>query len=285
MKRFHWFATLLVALSLVSCGPQMADDAALKSWILRQCMSDEYARSIVNDFMQQVAKGDIKVKGINKTVAQQYERARQQYGGQSVDAAFEEEAFDILSEDLKQQGDVFSSVPFYSLAFFQWTTLSKLSWKWGLEKFSDFLLDDYEKYLTQEELPIGNPFDRTGAFYWDGTVFKVSHIERFLFAFSVDGLKQLNTGDEYLEAKDNLLGLAVAFFQYQDDYAEEEISILDWNYDVNATGLAYTGYLVEYEIGEGYYVLLSLKEFDDGRYTYEIIYKGNSLDEMLWHYE
>lgn len=279
MKRFHWFAAFLVVLSLVSCAPRMADDVTLKSWILRQCMSDRYARSMVNDFMQQVAKGDIKVKGINKKVALQYESTRQKYDGQLVDAAFEEEAFDILSEDLKLQGDVFSSVPFYSLAFFQWAALSKVyAWEGGLEKFGNNLQDDYDKYLMQDELPI---YD---AFFWDETGFLVN-AECFLFAFSVDGFKQLNTGEEYLEGKDNLLALAHAFFQFQDDYVEEEISILDWNYDANATGLAYTGYLVEYEIGQGYYVLLSLKEFDNGRYTYEIIYKGNSLDDMLSYYE
>lgn len=280
MKRFHWFAAFLVVLSLVSCGPRMADDAALKSWVLRQCMSNRYACSMVNDFMQQVAEGDIKVKGINKKVALQYESTRQKYDGQLVDAAFEKEAFGILSEDLKPQGDMFSSASFYSLAFFQWVALSKVyAWEGGLDKFGNNLLNDYEKYLTQEELPI---YD---AFFWDETGFLVN-AECFLFAFSVDGLKRLNTDDEHAEVMDNLLALAEAFFQFQDDYAEEEISIIDWNYDEGATGLTYTGYLVEYEIGEGYYVLLSLKEFDDDdRCTYEIIYNGNSLDDMLSYYE
>ena len=48
----------------------------------------------------------------------------------------------------------------------------------------------------------------------------------------------------------------------------------------------YTGYLIEYEIGEGFYVLLDLIENDnDDRYRWTIVYAGDSLTELHQCYE
>ncbi|MBQ9597621.1 MAG: hypothetical protein IJR34_05180 [Bacteroidales bacterium] len=68
--------------------------------------------------------------------------------------------------------------------------------------------------------------------------------------------------------------------------AQGQFKVLSWDYDKGAQGDSYTGYLIEYEIGEGYYVLLSLIEYDKtNRYKADIIYKGSSLQELNNCYE
>lgn len=89
------------------------------------------------------------------------------------------------------------------------------------------------------------------------------------------------------EAKRQITNLMTGYFDYVDEFAAKEVNVINWLYNEN--GLLsdkYTGYLVEYEIGKGYYVLLSLTEYDDSdRYTCEIIYQGNSLNELHQCYE
>jgi hypothetical protein len=46
-------------------------------------------------------------------------------------------------------------------------------------------------------------------------------------------------------------------------------------------GDAYTGYIVTYEIGRGYYALVSLVEFDGtSKYDIDLIYRGRSLSDL-----
>ena len=90
--------------------------------------------------------------------------------------------------------------------------------------------------------------------------------------------------------KDNAQKLFIAlcdsyFAEYQ-RIGQDEIAVLNWIFDRDAQGDKYTGYLIEYEIGEGYYVLLSLIEYDESnRYKAEILYKGHSLQELRSLYE
>lgn len=69
-----------------------------------------------------------------------------------------------------------------------------------------------------------------------------------------------------------------------DNYSPSDVKVLDWNYNVDVIGDAYTGYLVTYEIGTGYYALVSLIEFDNSsRYELELIYRGRSLSDLNNH--
>ena len=80
--------------------------------------------------------------------------------------------------------------------------------------------------------------------------------------------------------------LCAAYFAEYERIAKEKIVVLNCCLDVNAQGSKYTGYLIEYEIGEGYYVLLSLIEYDESnRYKADIVYKGNSLQDLQKCYE
>lgn len=74
-----------------------------------------------------------------------------------------------------------------------------------------------------------------------------------------------------------------AFMKYCSDYAEQQVSVLNWNLEKNSVGDTYTGYLVTYEIGYGFYVLTHLVEFDDEDrgYHVETIYAGTSFTELI----
>lgn len=83
-----------------------------------------------------------------------------------------------------------------------------------------------------------------------------------------------------------LKALRESYFREYDLIAKKDFSVLNWTLDESSQGDKYTGYLIEYEIGEGYYVLVSLIEYDKSdRYTAKILYKGNSLQEMQGYYE
>ena len=46
------------------------------------------------------------------------------------------------------------------------------------------------------------------------------------------------------------------------DYSTSDVKVLDWDYNSDMVGYSYTGYIVTYEIGKGYYALVNLVEFD-----------------------
>ena len=79
---------------------------------------------------------------------------------------------------------------------------------------------------------------------------------------------------------------ADSFLAYVEDVADKEVHMLNWQLNEDAVADTYTGYLVEYEIGSGFYVLLDLIEYDkEERYTCEIVYSGDSLTELHQCYE
>lgn len=79
---------------------------------------------------------------------------------------------------------------------------------------------------------------------------------------------------------------ADSFLAYVEDVADKEVHMLNWQLNEDAVADTYTGYLVEYEIGSGFYVLLDLTEYDkEERYTCEIVYSGDSLTELHQCYE
>ena len=76
------------------------------------------------------------------------------------------------------------------------------------------------------------------------------------------------------------------FFAYIENLAEDEVKMLNWTLNEDALADTYTGYFVEYEIGSGFYALLDLVEYDnEDRYTWELVYSGNSLSELHQYYK
>ena len=286
MRQFHWVIGLLIALLATSCGPQMANNATLKSWVLRQCIDDDYKQSMLDDFMSLVAQGKIKVDGIGRKDRKEYAAFQAECDGVNASATA------TVKEAFEQHAT--ASVAFSSMVFFEKLT--------GMD-FPEGNLDEYSEYLNglfyasvvegnlneaitqnmMSDLFDGSNKEKYAKLMASIAMGGGSEIEFNLNLLESCGEKMKQGGTE--EAWEVISGLGEAFFQYMDDYADEEVSVLDWNYDEGATGIAYTGYLVEYEVGSGYYVLLSLKEFDDDRYTQEIIYGGDSLDELLEYYE
>lgn len=65
------------------------------------------------------------------------------------------------------------------------------------------------------------------------------------------------------------------------DYSTSDVKVLDWDYNSDMVGNTYTGYIVTYEIGTGYYALVSLVEFEESsRYEIELVYRGRSLTDL-----
>lgn len=89
------------------------------------------------------------------------------------------------------------------------------------------------------------------------------------------------------EESDNVkTALFDKFMTYCGNIADRQVSVLNWAYEVASQADSYTGYLVTYEVGSGYFVLILLVEFDDSnRYNMEIIYKGSSMVDLNEHIE
>lgn len=88
------------------------------------------------------------------------------------------------------------------------------------------------------------------------------------------------------QTRSTLSNMVDRFFGALEIAAELEVHIINWKLNEDAFAETYTGYLVEYEIGEGFYVLLDLIENnDDDRYQWKIMYSGNSLIELQQSYE
>lgn len=87
-------------------------------------------------------------------------------------------------------------------------------------------------------------------------------------------------------AKSALANTVNQFFAYVENLAQGEVTMINWVYNIHAQADTYTGYLVEYEVGHGFYVLLDLVEYDnEDRYRWEFLYTGNSLTELHECYE
>ena len=64
-------------------------------------------------------------------------------------------------------------------------------------------------------------------------------------------------------------------------WSTSDVKVIDWIFDADLMGDTYTGYLVTYEIGTGYYALVNLIEFDNtSRYEIELVYRGRSLSDL-----
>lgn len=70
------------------------------------------------------------------------------------------------------------------------------------------------------------------------------------------------------------------FLQYIEEVACEEVKTISWDYDLINDGDTYDGYEVIYEVGNGFYALVSLIEFEDGHYEAKILNKANALSEI-----
>ena len=64
-------------------------------------------------------------------------------------------------------------------------------------------------------------------------------------------------------------------------YSTSDVKVLNWDFNSELIGDSYAGYIVTYEIGSGYYALVSLIEFyESSRYEIELIYRGRSLSDL-----
>ena len=80
--------------------------------------------------------------------------------------------------------------------------------------------------------------------------------------------------------------LVSGYIEYLKECAQNAMKVINWEYETNSQGDSYAGYLVTYEIGIGYYVLVHLIEFPDTeRWEGSILYHGTSMSELSQYYE
>ncbi len=72
-----------------------------------------------------------------------------------------------------------------------------------------------------------------------------------------------------------------AYIDFVKEYAEEVVSVKDWDYCEHATTQSCTGYYVTYEIGDGFYVLVRYVEEDEGSgFQIQRLYAGESIIKL-----
>ena len=85
------------------------------------------------------------------------------------------------------------------------------------------------------------------------------------------------------EAESIIRSLYEGFYYYFRDIAKQEVQMLEWRPEKNSQSEAFKGYLVTYEIGSGYYVLIHLIERSDS-WNASIKYRGTSLSTLTTYY-
>ncbi len=116
-----------------------------------------------------------------------------------------------------------------------------------------------------------------------------SEIDNEVKYWSIYRLKE--GGYDYLynnkeQAVELLKSLLWSFYRESGELVQERFKVLNWELDADNQGKGYTGYDIEYEVGDGWYVLLLLIEYDDdSKYEVNIIYSGTSLAEMNTYYQ
>lgn len=100
-----------------------------------------------------------------------------------------------------------------------------------------------------------------------------------LVTVAITGCGLLDSGlMESQEVKRDVLKLCGAIDK---GWSTSDVKVIDWIFDADLMGDTYTGYLVTYEIGTGYYALVNLIEFDNtSRYEIELVYRGRSLSDL-----
>lgn len=100
-----------------------------------------------------------------------------------------------------------------------------------------------------------------------------------LVTIAITGCGLLDSGlMESQEVKRDVLKLCGATDK---GWSTSDVKVIDWIFNADLIGDTYTGYLVTYEIGTGYYALVNLIEFDNtSRYEIELVYRGRSLSDL-----
>lgn len=281
MKRLKFFAPLIAFGVLFSAcgssGPENAEDLDLKSWIYRYCASSEVAESVDEKFFSALEKGTLGIEGI-KAGDINMEAIESGLYPSSLEVA----CVDVFLANYKMcivdggLGCIWVSVfqdPQVALQLEYMSNLidfsDGLSFLSG-EGESGFDLDDRTMFVTSQEAK--------DAFFEEEWPDIIGSDD----SDSKDGNALIRQNPQ--KAKKLISELYDAYFDFIAEIAEERVRVLNWDYNAKSDGDSYTGYLVEYEIGDGYYVLLDLTEFGE-RYEWAVLYEGSSLSELHDCYE
>ena len=274
MKRLRFFAILLafgVLFSACGSSPENAESPDVVSWIFKNSIGYGYKKSLLNDFAADVL--EFNMAEIESLDPASLEEACMAYfcdnGGKRLGLFFDGgyESAEGMTEALL------------------------IGFRWMGRELLHCYSDNYGHYF-QFSGPDG-----------EFTFYDVGEMSLNELCVREDGswtLVPLNKGKREYEnifrqidwfqqdpekAKSIIGNLVDSFVEYVTDVAMEEVRVLSWDFNNAAMADNYTGYFVEYEIGTGYYVLLSLTEFDNGRYEIEILYQGESIRELQDCYE
>ena len=238
---------LFTLFAMVSCSlsPQFSEDPELISWIYRNSIGADAYADHAEDFAYKVMNGIIAVDGIECGNID-LENVGVFKGNPET---FSEACMNLFLPFIKVAGGAFS--------------------EWSEEYLLPYLRDDSKL----RERVMGT--SEWGCIKGNVNVFN----EHLANNKTIKILQQ-----DPLKANMLVNRLIDSYIGYLNGHAQDMVKVINWDYETNSQGDSYTGFLVTYELGTGYYVLVHLIEFED-RWNAEIKYQGDSISELTECYE
>lgn len=291
-----------VALFFVSCiRPDSADSIKTKNWIFSQCSYIGGDKKLAHSFVNEIRNGNIKITQLDEEL---FSDAVLQYFEHMAEEYYHFENYKNTKEWVNTH-----------LQMLKIMANVYVSDKWKdniyIEHYSSTSINDYYTFV-----PSSLAFDKMAEMSCNGKHLTATDIADFSSEYLTRGcnhckrywneedvqkwsvkydewtipltdfLSYIQLYKNYDKVIDAFKNMSIALSDYADRFVDENVKIINWAYDENAIGDAYTGYFIEYEIGTGYYILYHLVEMDNkNSYEGKILYQGNSMIEMQSYYE
>lgn len=282
--------------SCVGLEPRSADTPGLKKWLLYNCRYEQYAETLWTDFESKIYSGEIVVDKLEVgDEIDWFSRAALYYFSQTVlDSDFGKSPKEWA---MNCRNDLVTRSEAYLTG--EWKNVIKGVETWKCHPSSDdfdliselFYRGNLETTEELDEMLAMSILDGCLENQWyqvssDGWYIDLDDLDYYIQISEY--LRCVRLYDDVEKAIEVFRGLAMAYIDYIDKFVEENVKVLNWDYNRRAVADTYTGYLVEYEVTSGYYVLLSLIEDDEEENPtsrWEVIYQGDSLFDMQSCYE
>lgn len=291
-----------VALFFLSCTrPDSADSIKTKNWIFSQCSYFGSDKKLAYGFVNEIRKGNIKITQLNEesfseAVLRYFERiAKEYYHFENYKNT--KEWINTHLQILRTMTNIYASGKWKDNIYIEYYSSTSINDYYtfvpsslALDKMAE--MSCYGKHLTAADIAdFSSEYLIRGCNhckrYWDEEDIRNWSVKYDGQTMSlVDFLGYVPLYQDYDKTIDALTNMSTALSDYADRFVDENVKIINWAYDENTIGDAYTGYFIEYEIGTGYYVLYHLVEMDNkNSYEGKILYQGNSMIEMQSYYE
>lgn len=325
MKKLNLFILSLLTLVLASCGgPRKADNIEMKKWVFCRWISSNYdeRESIYNDFLYRLQEGIISVDGLEDDLFS--ELCLKYFEDNHRSILYDDWSVENLCAEISTLHEFYTSGEWKdAISGDGWGYRYHELIPPNVYSASPNVYKGHNYYYRDDVFPTHEELEQLDSMFLSGKLKTYQDIDAVVeqwfqkktpnkneaYKFRSSEKVKVSMPSDFCKISWNMLplgdflkyallyqnpekaklivgNLAHAFDSYLGELAEEQVSVINWNYDEDALGDTYTGYLVEYEIGEGdYYMLLQLTEYDKkDRYTWKVAYEGSSLIEMQQKY-